>query len=139
MATASINLKLIAPCGMNCAVCIAFLREKKKCSGCNFECVNKSKSCQTCIIKNCELLAETTSGFCYECAKFPCRRLNQLDKRYRTKYNMSMIANLKFIKTEGAGKFLSAQESKYTCKYCGQILSTHRNECLNCGVTAHYL
>jgi len=26
-----INSSLIAPCGMNCGICMAFLREKKKC------------------------------------------------------------------------------------------------------------
>jgi len=30
-----INSSLIAPCGMNCGICLAYLREKKKCPGCN--------------------------------------------------------------------------------------------------------
>lgn len=29
-----INRNLIAPCGMNCGVCIAYLREKNRCQGC---------------------------------------------------------------------------------------------------------
>ncbi|MDD5456566.1 MAG: hypothetical protein PHV30_05985 [Candidatus Margulisbacteria bacterium] len=26
---------LIAPCGMNCAICLGYLREKNKCPGCS--------------------------------------------------------------------------------------------------------
>ena len=29
-----IKTRLIAPCGMNCAVCLGYLREKNKCPGC---------------------------------------------------------------------------------------------------------
>jgi hypothetical protein len=31
---ASIKTTLIAPCGMNCAVCLGFLRKEKRCAGC---------------------------------------------------------------------------------------------------------
>ena len=48
--------------------------------------------------------------FCGECAAFPCRRLRQLDLRYRTKYGMSMLANLEAIRTFGIRKFVALQE-----------------------------
>jgi hypothetical protein len=28
------KITLIAPCGMDCAICMAFLREKNRCNGC---------------------------------------------------------------------------------------------------------
>ena len=36
--------------------------------------------------------------YCYECDGFPCARVKRLDKRYRTKYEMSMIENLEYIR-----------------------------------------
>lgn len=89
---------LIAPCGMNCGICLAYLRTKNRCEGCWGENEHKPKHCVKCVIKNCELLAKTDSKFCYDCEKYPCTRLKQLDKRYRTNYSMSMIENLDSIK-----------------------------------------
>ncbi|MBC8006264.1 MAG: DUF3795 domain-containing protein, partial [Verrucomicrobia bacterium] len=79
----SLNSTLIAPCGMNCGICLAYQRDKNTCSGCLGENSYKPPYCLHCIIKNCEILAQTSSGFCYECIKYPCKRLRQLDKRYR--------------------------------------------------------
>ena len=36
-----ITIKEIAPCGMNCALCSGFQREKKPCLGCNADDENK--------------------------------------------------------------------------------------------------
>ncbi|HEY5557952.1 DUF3795 domain-containing protein [Acetobacterium sp.] len=102
--------ELIAPCGMNCRLCMAYQREKKQCKGCNSNSGYKTNSCLKCIIKNCPTIQNNGSGFCYECDKFPCARLKQLDKRYRTKYHMSMIENLKFIKNNGIDAFLQQEE-----------------------------
>jgi hypothetical protein len=91
---------LISPCGMNCSLCLGYQREKNHCKGCRNEnnIKYKTKGSNNCVIKGCKLLKDTKSGFCYECTKYPCTRLKQLDKRYRTKYNMSMIDNLEYIK-----------------------------------------
>lgn len=124
---------LIAPCGMNCGLCIGHLREKKPCSGCfKIDDDNKPKVCRSCIIVNCTFLKETESGFCHDCKKFPCTRLRNLDKRYRTKYGMSMIANLLNIKENGLDSFLISEEEKWKCKSCGAGLSVHRDFCLIC-------
>ena len=123
---------LIAPCGMNCALCLAFQRPKQKCPGCWGDDTNKSKSCQLCIIHNCTTIQNNSSHFCYECEKMPCKRLKQLDNRYRTKYGMSMIANLTGIKDEGMDAFLVHQADKYTCSTCGGLLCVHRSRCLMC-------
>jgi hypothetical protein len=96
MDSAHFNRVLIAPCGMNCGTCIAYLRDKKPCPGC-WGTDGKPKHCTTCIIKNCEYLASTDSRFCFECEKYPCTRLKSLDKRYRTNYQVSLIENLNRI------------------------------------------
>ena len=124
---------LIAPCAMNCGICIGYLREKNKCCGCNFDSGFKPNSCKNCIIKNCEHIKTSASGFCYDCEKYPCKRLKQLDKRYRTKYRMSMIENLNKIKISGMTEFLKSENEKWKCPNCGSRLSAHRNNCLSCG------
>jgi len=58
--------------------------------------------------------------------------LKQLDIRYRTKYGMSMIANLIEIKDQGMDAFLVHQAEKYTCGTCGGLLCVHRSRCLSC-------
>lgn len=128
---------LIAPCGMNCAICMAYQREKKKCPGCRGGEEGKSPSCLKCIVVNCERLRQTASGFCYECAIYPCARIKQLDKRYKTKYSMSMVENLAFLKEKGMTSFLQKESGKWKCAGCGQMVSCHRPACLNCGQTWH--
>jgi len=124
---------LIAPCGMNCGLCIGHLREKKPCSGCyKIDDKNKPQACRSCQIVNCGKLAGTESGFCYDCEIYPCARLKNLDKRYRTKYGMSMTDNLAYIKDHGLEKFLTNEQEKWKCKVCGVGLSVHRDFCLNC-------
>lgn len=124
---------LIAACGMNCGLCIGYLREKKPCGGCfKKNDLNKPNVCRSCAIVNCELLAKTESGFCYDCKKYPCARLKQLDKRYRTNYGMSMIENLEFIKNNGMDKFLEYEQNRWTCNVCKSGVSVHRDYCLNC-------
>ncbi len=42
---------LITPCGMNCALCLGYLREKNRCNGCNN---SNIRYCVNCRIKNCD-------------------------------------------------------------------------------------
>jgi hypothetical protein len=123
---------LIAPCGMNCGTCIAYLREKNRCPGCRIYYADKAVSVKRCIIQNCIYLEKTKSKFCYECVKFPCQRMKQLDKRYRTKYRTSFIENLLLIKENGIRNFLDFESKRRTCPDCGATLSVHRSFCLEC-------
>ena len=125
------NEQLIAPCGMNCGICMAYLREKNKCPGCRGNDADKPLSCVRCRIKNCETIEKSKSKLCFECVK-TCARLKQLDKRYRTKYGMSMIENLEFIKNNGIDAFIAQQEAKYKCPECGGVICVHRKKCYDC-------
>lgn len=129
----SIDANLIAPCGMNCGICLAYLREKNRCSGCLTAGTNKANHCSSCKIRNCEKLKESKTGYCYDCVDYPCTRLKNLDKRYRTKYGMSMIENLNNIKQIGLEKFLQQEKSRWLCKNCGEQICVHRSHCQNCG------
>jgi hypothetical protein len=128
------NIKLIAPCGMNCGICLAYLRKDKKCPGCREDDASKNKSCVNCIIKNCEKIKTSKSGFCYECAQYPCQRLKQLDKRYRTKYLMSMLENLESIKIVGLVAFVKREGERWHCPQCGGVICVHRHCCFTCGL-----
>ncbi len=123
---------LIAPCGMNCGVCIGFLRDKKPCPGCQSDSDSKPVHCAKCSILNCGKLNKTLSHFCYDCEIYPCARLKRLDKRYRENYGMSMIENLECIHSEGLEAFIAKEEYRWACKKCGATLSAHRDYCLNC-------
>lgn len=123
---------LIAPCGMNCRLCRAYIRDKKACPGCRGDDSLKSKSCVTCRIKNCEKIMKGRVKYCFSCGSFPCARLNHLDKRYRTKYGMSMIDNLENIRKFGIRHFIRNEEERWTCPQCGEIICVHKPQCLYC-------
>lgn len=130
----AITLSLIAPCGMNCGICMAHLREKKQCAGCLGSDEGKPAHCVQCRIKNCAYLKETTtSGLCIDCAKFPCARMKQLDRRYRTKYNMSMIENLQAIQAIGMQAFIKKEQARWACSHCGGVICVHSGVCHDCG------
>ena len=131
--------QLIAPCGMNCSLCVSyqFMKNdfnkqgfhKKYCPGC----VPRGKNC-THIGHKCRLLAKGAVRFCYECSDFPCIILKALDKRYRSKYHMSMIENLVFIRENGMERFLEKEETKWSCPECGGTICCHNGLCLNCNI-----
>jgi len=126
----SYERSMIAPCGMNCGSCIAYMRPKNNCTGCWL--VDQGKARVNCVIRNCTILKTIESKFCFDCQKFPCMRLRQLDKRYRTKYNTSFLENLAMIKENGIDYFLSFETNRRKCPDCGASLSVHRDFCLAC-------
>ena len=105
---------LIAPCGMNCNLCVAYLRDKNTCPGCRNDDKKTSKYRMSCIIKNCDQLKKNNWKYCSDkCEKFPCKRLKNLDKRYRNKYEMSMIENLENIEKLGIRKFIEKEKKRW--------------------------
>ncbi|MFW6196987.1 MAG: DUF3795 domain-containing protein, partial [Thermoplasmatota archaeon] len=119
--------ELIAPCGMNCAICVGYFgftmsgkRRKHQCIGCK----PRDKGCSF-LKKYCEKLSDKTVEFCFECEDFPCEHLERLDKSYRERYDMSMIDNLNSIKENGMEYFLTEQEDKYRCLECGGTICVH--------------
>ena len=130
----SFKQELIASCGMNCGICLSFFgyamngrKRKMTCIGCR----PSDKSCAF-LKKYCKKLLKKEIEYCYECNDFPCENLEALDKRYREKYDMSMIENLNFIKEKGIERFLEQQKEKYTCPKCGGIICVHTKKCYSC-------
>jgi hypothetical protein len=130
---------LIAPCGMNCSLCISYQFKKndlnrhgfhrKYCPGC----IPRGKNCLF-MANSCELMRDGAVRYCYECGSFPCKRLKALDKRYRTKYGMSMIENLKSIKENGINEFMAKEKQKWSCPKCGELMCCHAGYCLCCDI-----
>jgi hypothetical protein len=123
----------IAPCGANCIICMAYLRTKNNCPGCRFEDTHKAKSCIQCKIKNCPEYKENKIEYCFECSKYPCEKINHLDKRYRKNYSYSMIELLNFLKANGITKLLKNEKEKWICKKCRGVICVHRGFCIECG------
>ncbi len=115
-----ITQNLIAACGMNCGICKAYLRERNPCHGCRDAEQNKPKTRVDCRLRVCQRRA---GKFCCHCLEFPCDRLRHLDTRYRTKYGMSEIENLEYIRKNGIRKFVASERKKWITK--GGILCIH--------------
>jgi hypothetical protein len=128
-----IKASLIAPCGMNCGTCMAYLRDKNTCPGCRVEDPNKAVSILRCKIKNCEVLQEDNLKFCFECDSFPCERVKHMDKRYRTRYQISTIENLENIQRLGIRQFVTNEKVRWACPNCGGAICVHRQVCYGCG------
>jgi len=121
--------ELIAPCGMNCAICRDYLLSK--CTGCRI----RNKKCAF-IKKRCEDNLKLLKGevdYCFECQCFPCETLRKLDHKYNERYGMSMIDNLRLIKEKGIHQFILIQNRRYSCPECGHMISIHDQKCLYCG------
>ena len=126
--------ELIAPCGMNCSICIGFFgytmsgnKRKMKCIGCN----PSGKICAH-LKKYCNKLTKKEIEYCYECNDFPCKQIQKLDDKYRKRFDYSTIDNLRYIKENGMKNFLQKQEEKYKCSKCGGVICVHNGKCYFC-------
>jgi hypothetical protein len=128
-------MTLIAPCGMNCGICSGYLREKNRCGGCRSDDVLDACSIARCRIKNCESIRSGRIRYCFDCEMQTCRRLKDLDKRYRTRYGMSMMENLLNIRKNGIRKFAADEKRRWACPACGGTINVHRARCSLCGRT----
>jgi hypothetical protein len=131
--------ELIAPCGMNCALCSGYLALKNDvkskgiqipyCKGCR----PRDKKCAF-LKKKCKQLLTHEVNFCYECKDFPCEHLKHIDNRYQKFYKMSFIENLLFIEKNGINRFFSAQKKKWQCQTCNGLICCHNGLCFHCDI-----
>ena len=129
--------ELLAPCGINCAICSRFLAWSKQmpkvpgkiahCAGCRA----RKYPCAF-IKKGCPDICEGRFQFCFECATFPCRKVNSIDERYRAKFHSEPVQNLLDIKRLGPEKFFAADMKRHRCGNCGGTRSVHSDQCYDC-------
>jgi len=138
MSNPKIAPELIAPCGMNCGICKAYLAysrnvpykkgEVSHCTGCRA----RNKNCAF-IKRNCEKIRKNQIASCHQCADMPCSNLAKIDAHYSARYGMSMVENLKTIRDKGMDAFLKSQAEKHRCPRCGDVVSVHDGKCYACG------
>ena len=132
----SISEELIAPCGMNCAICSRYLAyinnlKRSQCASCRPENKKCSYLFEKCSGINNDVLTND-AVFCSKCGQYPCKEINRMDKRYRKNYKMSVKDNLEDINKMGIGKFIKKEYEKYRCKKCGELISIHNRKCFKC-------
>ncbi len=133
--TNPISEELVAPCGMNCAICSRYLSyvndlKRSQCIGCR----PRNKGCEY-LFNKCTGINHSSKGiaaFCFECSQYPCKQINRMDDRYRNNYQMSVKDNLELIKSVGIEKFIDVQYEKYRCSQCGGLISVHNRKCFKC-------
>ncbi|MGL6199676.1 MAG: DUF3795 domain-containing protein [Lachnospiraceae bacterium] len=128
---AIIENKMLAPCGVNCLACSAYLNKKKPCPGCRALAEeHKRKSCRNCVKKKCAFDKELT--WCFECMRFPCTRIKDLNKRYKQNYNVDIVQN-GLDALQNMELFMEAQRERFTYRQCGGVIDQHHFKCSECG------
>jgi hypothetical protein len=129
--------ELVAPCGMNCAICSRYLSylnnlKRSQCAGCR----PGNKTCSYLFAKcsgiNGARQGNANARFCFDCDQYPCRQINRMDDRYRSNYGMSVKDNLERINRIGVVKFAQEQYEEYRCSTCGGVISIHNRKCFKC-------
>jgi len=130
-----ISLELIAPCGMNCALCskyLAYLNDlsRPQCSGCRV----RNTPC-TYLFEKCTGINQGPTGqaqFCFECEQYPCQAIDRMDKRYRENYSMSVKDNLQVLRESGLDSLIEIQYQEHRCIRCDGLISVHNRKCFKC-------
>lgn len=130
------DITLVAPCGIYCGACPMYkvkddpsLREglvKRinwngvPCAGCR---PGKGKNqfiANTCPTHACA--TERGHDFCFECAEFPCARLNPAADRADVLPHNLKIFNLVYIKQHGVAQFLEKEPEIKQRYYRGKMV-----------------
>ena len=130
------HAKMIAPCGLDCSVCIGALREESPCTGCWGPDDTKPEFCSSqCKIATCTIRKTLPGGFCDECPQSPCTETMERENRYTNDYPLSEspMENLAFIRKEGMTAFLDRERTKWSCPSCGGTFCVHTGRCATCG------
>ena len=125
---------MLAPCGINCAVCYRHVGMRKRdapCEACLKGDSGKTERCLNCNIKSC--VQNKGHVRCYECADFPCKLIKNLEKTYSKRYNTSLIENSGTAEEIGVAAFLEQDRQRWTCLKCGGAFSLHDGVCSECG------
>lgn len=127
---------MIAPCGLNCAICKRALQKDEPCPGCLGESEHKLDFCaHKCLIKRCETRAGLPDRFCDGCAEYPCTDVMEKEIRYSTAYPVieTPIGNLAYMRKNGMDALLERERLRWTCPACGGIVCAHTGACADCG------
>lgn len=132
------SAEMIAPCGLDCSLCMMAQAREKPCPGCHGPDENKFFYCsQLCGIMKCRKRKEQNYTFCDECPDYPCEDVMEKENRYTGEYPLreSPLENLKLIREKGMEAFLQMEKARWSCAGCGGAVSVHTGVCSHCGET----
>lgn len=130
-----INARMIAPCGLNCALCTRHLQKESPCPGCSGPDEQKPDCCRIrCRIVSCRIRRTLEDGFCDACEKYPCADVMEKELRYTSTYPMieTPLANLSFIRQNGMDAFLELEKERWSCPACRGVICVHDGVCASC-------
>jgi uncharacterized OB-fold protein len=58
--------------------------------------------------------------------------MKDMEKRYSTRYRLSLSENLQMIQQSGINSFIQSEKVKWKCPECGGTLCVHRDFCVQC-------
>lgn len=127
---------MIAPCGLNCALCSQALLKENPCKGCLGPDEGKPAYCISgCKIITCKERENMSVSYCDACPRYPCSQMLERETRYANAYPMveSPIGNLAYIRQQGMESFLRREQERWSCSVCGGIICVHTGVCAGCG------
>ena len=81
------SAEMIAPCGLDCSLCMFAHASEKPCLGCNVDSDTKPAFCASwCKIIPCEKRVKNGYQYCDECPDYPCEDMMERETRYTTAY-----------------------------------------------------
>lgn len=128
--------EMIAPCGLDCSVCIARLEYNPPCPGCWSDGEGKPEHCaRLCEIAFCEHRKDLEDGYCDKCEHYPCTHILRMEEKYQNEYPLkeSLMGNLSEMRRLGMDEFLRNENAKWRCSHCGGVLCVHTGKCIDCG------
>jgi len=131
-----ISPEMIAPCGLDCGLCMMAQAPEKPCPGCRGPEENKFFYCsQLCGIMKCAKRREQGYDFCDECPDYPCEDVMEKERRYTSDYPLreSPLENLRLIREKGMEAFIAGERARWSCEKCGGPVSVHTGLCSACG------
>ncbi len=131
-----ITAGMIAPCGLDCALCKRALADSAPCPGCHGPDAGKPVFCaEQCGIILCRRRKENGYAYCDECPDYPCEFVMEKETRYTSKYPLreSPGENLRDIRRLGMEGFLEKERTRRTCRDCGHVICVHTGICSGCG------
>ena len=143
------NRELLAPCGLYCGVCGAYLAtrddndklrqgmarvyrcapEDINCRGCLSDL--RFKHCEVCVIRDCAQTKNLTG--CHQCDEFPCDKIEALSAAFPdTPAGREVRRAIDAWRNLGDEAFVAAEEARWTCRSCGARLMRGQMRCNHC-------
>ena len=139
------NEKLVAPCGLYCGACTAYLATHDDRAGTG-KAKGPSMQCDACMgngrapahVSKCAIKVcaaeKTKTGRCSECADFPCSIISDFNND-GVQHHGEVLENLRQLRTMGITEWTKHEEDRWSCSQCKTKLAWYDAECPKCKTT----